>query len=183
MSGLSFHIYRVNPAKEIRGEYKNRYFLLYKLHRGLTPAEINDICISENEKIVIVSSSRGTCHVYLINPEGANLVYNYEIFCRIKLGSMLDALLYPRCYVMISNKLQNKPLQNQFSDLSPCEVVMITNVGILSRYTIEASPVMICTKALGRTKDFKEINAYIPPAVLRKTNENEIEYVDITYNG
>jgi hypothetical protein len=175
VSGLSFHIYRINPPKEIRGEYKNRYFLVYKLHRGLTPAEINDITISDDEKIVIVSSSRGTCHVYQINPESNSLTYNLEVYCRIKLGSFLDTLVYPKCQIVLFSKFStNRPAP---------EVIMVNNLGALSRYTIDATPVLISTTSLARNKDFKEIAADVPAAVRKKKSENDIEYNDITYTG
>ncbi|OMJ86110.1 hypothetical protein SteCoe_12468 [Stentor coeruleus] len=185
-SGMSFHVYRINPAKEIRGEYKNRYFLLYKLHRGMTPAEINDITISENEKIIIVSSARGTCHIYKIDPESISLTYNQEVYCRIKLGSMLNTLVFPRCQILLSKKMQVKslsPLQNTILEQCPCEVIMITNLGIMSKYTIEVNPLLISSHAIIRNKDFKEIPLQAPQNDIKKTVEDDFEYIEIPKNG
>ena len=186
ITGFSFHVYRINPPKEIKSEYKNRYFLLYKLYRGVTPAEINDIAMSEDEKLIVVSSSRGTCHIYAINPESTNLCYNQEVFCRIKLGSFLEKHVYPRCHINLSRKMQPKlkgSLQNTVLEQCPCEVVTITNLGYVSKYTIEVSPIQVSSTCILRGKNFKEITGAAPASVQKKTNESEFEYADITYPG
>ena len=186
LSGLTFHVYRINPAKEIRGDYKNRYFLLYKLHRGVTTAEINDITISDDEKIVIVSSSRGTCHIYKINPQNISLSYNHEVFCRIKLGSFLENSFFLRSHIIVSKKMQPKTkgaLSNAVLEPCPCEVTMITSLGMLCKYTIETSPVMISSSFIARNKNFKEIKVQTPLPIHQKNNSNDIEFAEITYNG
>eukprot|EP00026_Physarum_polycephalum_P001335 Phypoly_transcript_01336.p1 GENE.Phypoly_transcript_01336~~Phypoly_transcript_01336.p1 ORF type:complete len:1082 (+),score=210.12 Phypoly_transcript_01336:99-3344(+) len=46
------------------------YRHLYKLVRGVTNATIQDICFSADSKWMAVSSTRGTTHIYAINPQG-----------------------------------------------------------------------------------------------------------------
>lgn len=186
ISGFTFHVYRINPAKEIKSDYKNRFLLLYKLHRGVTAAEINDITISDNEKIIVVSSARGTCHIFKINPESTSLSYNHEVLTRIKLGSFLDKQVYPRCTIVLSLKMQAKlkgNLQSAVLEQSPSEIITITSTGMLSRHTIEQVPCLLLSNSLLRNKKFKEIPAHVPSPVVKKIKENEIECVNFGYPG
>lgn len=43
---------------------------LYKLHRGLTNAVIQDISFSDDSRCIAISSSRGTSHLFAISPFG-----------------------------------------------------------------------------------------------------------------
>lgn len=47
-NGHSFHVYRINPTKYLSDTSK--HYLIYKLIRGLTDADITDISISKDEK-------------------------------------------------------------------------------------------------------------------------------------
>lgn len=49
VSGQTFHIYRINPTKNANSN-DQRFMLVYKLHRGMTLADISDISISKNER-------------------------------------------------------------------------------------------------------------------------------------
>ena len=70
----SFHVYRLED------EYK----LIYKLHRGISNAEIINLNFSFDENWIVATSSRGTSHLYNINPKTKTLVYNHAVFDRIK---------------------------------------------------------------------------------------------------
>lgn len=167
-SGTTFHVYRMNPSKEIKGEYKFRYFLLYKLHRGITPADIFDISISENDSFITVSSCRGTCHVFKINPFAEALVYNQEVFCRVKLGSMLDSTVQARCQIVKSNAV------NEYSAKvsSNYEILALDANGNLFRYSVESEPSKIAVSSIGRGKDFREVQFSVPLLPAGKKNRS-----------
>uniref|UniRef100_A0A1J3JRL7 Autophagy-related protein 18h n=1 Tax=Noccaea caerulescens TaxID=107243 RepID=A0A1J3JRL7_NOCCA len=47
---------------------------LYKLHRGMTSAVIQDICFSSYSQWIAIVSSKGTCHIYVLSPFGGENV-------------------------------------------------------------------------------------------------------------
>lgn len=74
--GNNINIFRILPSSS-QNESVNRNFdwnsahvHLYKLHRGMTSAVIQDICFSQYSQWIGVVSSRGTCHIFLLSPFG-----------------------------------------------------------------------------------------------------------------
>ncbi|KAF9970931.1 hypothetical protein BGZ73_006195 [Actinomortierella ambigua] len=64
--GNVFHVHELRP----NGTPATRH--LYKLARGITHANIEDIIFNEQETWVGVTTSRGTTHLYAINPFGGS---------------------------------------------------------------------------------------------------------------
>ncbi|KAF9933713.1 Breast carcinoma amplified sequence 3 [Linnemannia zychae] len=64
--GNVFHIHEVRPAVSPGSRH------VYKLARGITHASVEDIVFNEDETWVAVTTSRGTTHLYAINPFGGN---------------------------------------------------------------------------------------------------------------
>ncbi|KAG0238977.1 Breast carcinoma amplified sequence 3 [Actinomortierella wolfii] len=64
--GNVFHVHELRP----NGSSVTRH--LYKLARGITHANIEDIIFNEQETWVGVTTSRGTTHLYAINPFGGS---------------------------------------------------------------------------------------------------------------
>ncbi|KAF9910446.1 Breast carcinoma amplified sequence 3 [Linnemannia zychae] len=62
--GNVFHIHEVRPA--VNPGYRH----VYKLARGITHASVEDIIFNEDETWVAVTTSRGTTHLYAVNPFG-----------------------------------------------------------------------------------------------------------------
>lgn len=72
--GQGFHIYRKNED----------FQLIYKLHRGVSNAEIVHVSVSLNENWVTVTSSKGTSHLYSIEKNSKSLVYDHLALKRIR---------------------------------------------------------------------------------------------------
>ncbi|KAK4379018.1 hypothetical protein RND71_000880 [Anisodus tanguticus] len=73
--GNNINIFRIVPscsngAGNQSSDWKNSHVHLYKLHRGVTPAVIQDICFSHYSQWVAIMSSRGTCHLFVLSPFG-----------------------------------------------------------------------------------------------------------------
>ncbi|KAK3200386.1 hypothetical protein Dsin_023801 [Dipteronia sinensis] len=51
---------------------------LYKLHRGMTSAVIQDICFSQYSQWIAIVSSRGTCHIFALAPFGGETVLRIQ---------------------------------------------------------------------------------------------------------
>ncbi|KAG0267750.1 Breast carcinoma amplified sequence 3 [Actinomortierella ambigua] len=64
--GNVFHVHELRPS----GTPVTRH--LYKLARGITHANVEDIIFNEEETWVGVTTSRGTTHLYAINPFGGS---------------------------------------------------------------------------------------------------------------
>ena len=95
--GQGFHVYRLNEE----------YQLIYKLHRGMSNAEIIDVNISHNESWVAVTSGKGTCHLYNIEKNTKIMVYNHIALKRIKHYGTISCFVmneFPPAVVSISNR-------------------------------------------------------------------------------
>lgn len=74
--GNNINIFRILPSKTQNGlgadkyDWSSSHVHLYKLHRGMTSAVIQDICFSHYSQWVAIVSSRGTCHIFVLSPFG-----------------------------------------------------------------------------------------------------------------
>eukprot|EP01097_Dermamoeba_algensis_P009292 TRINITY_DN6507_c0_g1_i2.p1 TRINITY_DN6507_c0_g1~~TRINITY_DN6507_c0_g1_i2.p1 ORF type:complete len:696 (-),score=130.80 TRINITY_DN6507_c0_g1_i2:145-2232(-) len=69
IDGHNFHIFKITPSNNFLASHVH----LYKLVRGMTHATITDITFNYDSRWVAVSSTRGTTHIFAINPEGGNV--------------------------------------------------------------------------------------------------------------
>ncbi|XP_038900258.1 autophagy-related protein 18g-like isoform X2 [Benincasa hispida] len=73
--GNNINIFRIIPnsrsgSSGLSFDCSSSHVHLYKLHRGITSAMIQDICFSNYSQWVAIVSSKGTCHVFLLSPFG-----------------------------------------------------------------------------------------------------------------
>ncbi|XP_022954194.1 autophagy-related protein 18g isoform X3 [Cucurbita moschata] len=73
--GNNINIFRIIPNSHSGSssrsfDFSSSHVHLYKLHRGITSAMIQDICFSNYSQWVAIVSSKGTCHVFLLSPFG-----------------------------------------------------------------------------------------------------------------
>lgn len=74
--GNNINIYRIMPSCSPNGagahnnDWSSSHIHLYKLHRGVTPAVIQDICFSHYSQWVGIISTKGTCHIFVLSPFG-----------------------------------------------------------------------------------------------------------------
>ncbi|KAL4558811.1 hypothetical protein LXL04_037013 [Taraxacum kok-saghyz] len=78
--GNNVNIFRIMPCT--RGgncssnqthDWSSSHVLLYKLHRGITSAVIQDISFSRYSQWISIVSSKGTCHVFSVSPFGGDV--------------------------------------------------------------------------------------------------------------
>ncbi|KAG4386062.1 hypothetical protein AAZX31_12G203000 [Glycine max] len=75
IQGHNINVFKIMPASEnlpasVTGP---SYVHLYRLQRGFTNAVIQDISFSDDSKWIMISSSRGTSHLFAINPQGGHV--------------------------------------------------------------------------------------------------------------
>ncbi|XVF32660.1 hypothetical protein REPUB_Repub17cG0101500 [Reevesia pubescens] len=76
--GNNINIFRIMPSCVRSGsgvqsyDWSSSHVHLYKLHRGITSAMIQDICFSHYSQWVAIVSSKGTCHIFVLSPFGGD---------------------------------------------------------------------------------------------------------------
>ncbi|GMH13180.1 hypothetical protein Nepgr_015021 [Nepenthes gracilis] len=76
--GNNMNIFRIMPScsqngsGSQKGSWTSSHVHLYKLHRGITSAVIQDICFSHYSQWVAIVSSKGTLHIYVLSPYGVS---------------------------------------------------------------------------------------------------------------
>ncbi|KAF5728368.1 autophagy-related protein 18f [Tripterygium wilfordii] len=73
VQGHNINVFRIMqglPGISSGGDVDTSYVHLYRLQRGLTNAVIPDISFSDDSSWIMISSSRGTSHLFAINPFG-----------------------------------------------------------------------------------------------------------------
>ncbi|KAK4803797.1 hypothetical protein SAY86_003614 [Trapa natans] len=70
IQGHNINVFKIMPGSL---EADKSYMHLYQLQRGLTNAVIQDISFSDDSRLIMVSSSRGTSHLFSINPQGGSI--------------------------------------------------------------------------------------------------------------
>ncbi|CAN6693871.1 unnamed protein product [Malus baccata var. baccata] len=76
--GNNINIFRIMPSCKRSGsgvqnfDWSSSHVHLYKLHRGILSAMIQDICFSRYSQWVAIVSSKGTCHVFVLSPFGGD---------------------------------------------------------------------------------------------------------------
>lgn len=76
--GNNINIFRIMPSFTRSGSgvqnfnWSSSHVHLYKLHRGITSAMIQDICFSHYSQWIAIVSSKGTCHIFVLSPFGGD---------------------------------------------------------------------------------------------------------------
>ena len=161
-SGQYLHVYRMNPPLS---QQKNgalvRYALLYKLYRGFTQATITDISLSQNEQWVVVTSSRGTAHVYKIDPGTTSLHYDHQVYTRIKRGWFSgESSPSPKCHISTSQRQLSRERLRFEEPLLVSEapvMVSVTMAGRFSTYEVGEESVEVAAVDLAREIGFVEV--------------------------
>jgi len=72
VGGHRLHVHKILPRNILPGrkEMQPSHMLLYSLERGMTAASIRHVAFSDDLRWLAMTSSRGTSHIYAINPDG-----------------------------------------------------------------------------------------------------------------
>ncbi|VVA28203.1 PREDICTED: autophagy-related [Prunus dulcis] len=73
VQGHNINVFKIMPGNSFSTDAAASYVHLYRLQRGFTNAIIQDISFSDDSNWIMVSSSRGTSHLFAINPWGGSV--------------------------------------------------------------------------------------------------------------
>ncbi|CAK7338346.1 unnamed protein product [Dovyalis caffra] len=76
VQGHNINVFKIMPGLQgssSAGDAGASYAHLYRLQRGFTNAVIQDISFSDDSHWIMISSSRGTSHLFAINPSGGSV--------------------------------------------------------------------------------------------------------------
>jgi len=78
--GQNINVFRIIPPPHGTSEAGQigTYVHLYKLQRGITNAVIKDISFSDDSEWIMISSSRGTSHLFSISPYSGSTRFRYS---------------------------------------------------------------------------------------------------------
>ncbi|KAL1811503.1 hypothetical protein ACET3Z_021568 [Daucus carota] len=81
VQGHNINVYKITPepsGSSSGSDSSAAYVHLYRLQRGLTNAVIADISFSDDSNWIMISSSRGTGHLFAISPSGGKVNFPYS---------------------------------------------------------------------------------------------------------
>ncbi|KZV56428.1 autophagy-related protein 18f [Dorcoceras hygrometricum] len=84
IQGHNINVFGIMPGLSGGSSGAVSYVHLYRLQRGFTNAVIQDISFSSNSNWILISSSRGTSHLFLISPSGGLVDFQSANTCRVK---------------------------------------------------------------------------------------------------
>ncbi|KAM4103014.1 hypothetical protein ACJW30_06G047100 [Castanea mollissima] len=76
VQGHNINVFKIIPGQPVNSSASDAgasYVHLYRLQRGFTNAVIQDISFSDDSNWIMISSSRGTNHLFAINPLGGSV--------------------------------------------------------------------------------------------------------------
>ncbi|XP_062077818.1 autophagy-related protein 18f [Humulus lupulus] len=77
VQGHNINVFKIMPGhagSSSASDTASSYVHLYRLQRGFTNAVIQDISFSDDSNWIMISSSRGTNHLFAINPMGGSVI-------------------------------------------------------------------------------------------------------------
>lgn len=162
-SGQFFHVYRINPPlSHQKSGNLVRYLLVYKLYRGFTQATISDISISGSEQWICVASSRGTAHIYQVDPAASTLHYNHQVYSRIKQGWFTgESAPAPRCFLSLANRQSTRDrvrFEEPLLVLQTPLLVAVTVGGRYSTHEVGSESMEKMSVDIGRDVGFDEVD-------------------------
>uniref|UniRef100_A0A7N0TS73 Uncharacterized protein n=1 Tax=Kalanchoe fedtschenkoi TaxID=63787 RepID=A0A7N0TS73_KALFE len=126
--GNNINIFRILPSVT-RGnsssqnyDWRSSHVHLYKLHRGIRSAVIQDICFSRYSQWVAVVSSKGTCHIFFLSPFGGDARFQ-TIHSECEEPTLFPVIPLP--WWSVSSCITNQP---SFPAPSPISLAVVTRL-------------------------------------------------------
>ncbi|GAV63227.1 WD40 domain-containing protein/BCAS3 domain-containing protein [Cephalotus follicularis] len=167
--GNNINIFRIMPSYSKHGsspqsyDWSSSHAHLYKLHRGMTSAVIQDICFSHYSQWIAVLSSRGTCHIFVLSPFGG------ETVLQIQNSYVEGPILSPALCLPWWSSPSFMINQQSFSSSPPPPVTL----SVVSRIKNSNSGWL---KTVSNAASSAAGKAYIPSGALAAVFHNSVQY-------
>ncbi|KAM7472749.1 hypothetical protein LguiA_010932 [Lonicera macranthoides] len=166
ITGNNINIFRIMPSSCLQNgsgtrsyDWNSSHVHLYKLHRGMTSAVIQDICFSQYSQWIAIVSSRGTCHIFVLSPFGGETGLQMQN-SRVSGATLLPVLSVP--WWSTSSFTKN----NSFSPPPPAP----TTLSVVSRIKNGNGWLNAVSNAASSTA----VNASVPSGVVAAVFHNSV---------
>ncbi|KAJ0261658.1 Autophagy-related protein 18f [Hirschfeldia incana] len=164
IQGHNINVFRIMPRASTSTSSDASFVHLFRLQRGFTNAVIQDISFSNDSSLIAISSSRGTSHLFEINPEGEeNAPVPLSAVNRIRSGnisgwmgtmsgaaaaaagmvggSLPGATASAFCYSVEQNKNNNYGSAAASDDSLKRNILVFAPSGCMTQYALKADQV------------------------------------------
>ncbi|CAH2039030.1 unnamed protein product [Thlaspi arvense] len=123
--GNNINVFQIMPSRshsapgDLIYEWESSHVHLFKLHRGITSAIVQDICFSHHSQWLAIISSKGTCHIFVLNSSGSDAGFP-PLNCEGEEPARVSASTLPWWFT--------KSLSNNQQSLPPPPVVTLSVV-------------------------------------------------------
>ncbi|CAK9150291.1 unnamed protein product [Ilex paraguariensis] len=131
VQGHNFNVLRIMPG--VSGNSSGcdsgaSYVHLYRLQRGFTNAVIQDISFSNDSKWIMISSSRGTSHLFAISPFGGSVNFHSSDACSTEKNGGSGMMTKPTVGLPPSSGLQMLKQQSLCASGSPITLSVVSRI-------------------------------------------------------
>ncbi|KAJ6293207.1 hypothetical protein OIU78_025233 [Salix suchowensis] len=109
VQGHNINVFKIMPGLQgssSAGDAGASHIHLYRLQRGFTNAVIQDISFSDDSYWIMISSSRGTSHLFAINPSGGSMNFQSSESGHVMKNSGSGVMTKPTAHCLPSLGLQ-----------------------------------------------------------------------------
>ncbi|KAK6154397.1 hypothetical protein DH2020_008645 [Rehmannia glutinosa] len=127
IQGHNINVFRIMPGSS-EGSSGPSYAHLYRLQRGFTNAVIQDISFSSDSHWIMISSSRGTSHLFAISPSGGPVSFQSTDACFTAKKNVSSLRAKPTVHGSTSSGLQVLTQQDICASGPPVNLSAISRI-------------------------------------------------------
>ncbi|KAA8526937.1 hypothetical protein F0562_008834 [Nyssa sinensis] len=131
VQGHNINVFRIMPGlsgSSCGSDSGASYVHLYRLQRGFTNAVIQDISFSDDSHWIMISSSRGTSHLFAISPSGGSVNFQSSDACFTAKNSGSCVMTKPAVHWPPNPGLQMLNQQSLFASGPPITLSVVSRI-------------------------------------------------------
>ncbi|CAN4102774.1 unnamed protein product [Withania somnifera] len=156
---------------------ESSYVHLYRLQRGLTNAVIQDISFSSDSRWIMISSSRGTSHLFAVSPSGGSVDTHTADACLSACANGSGVMAKPAVQRTVNSGLQVLNQQNIGGSGSPLTLSAVGRI----RSGSNGWKSTLSGAAAAATGNVSSLSGSIASAFQYHNNKNYSQYTDAAF--
>ncbi|KAJ6887038.1 autophagy-related protein 18f-like [Populus alba x Populus x berolinensis] len=128
VQGHNINVFKIMPGLQGSSSAGASHIHLYRLQRGFTNAVIQDISFSDDSYWIMISSSRGTSHLFAINPLGGSMNFQSSESGHVMKNSGLGVMTKPTVRCLPSLGLQMHSQQSLCASGPPVTLSAVSRI-------------------------------------------------------